>query len=193
MRCSWIERGGAAPFGDLGIGKAKPAVGVLSAQKFEPMRREIDQHKTAVRPQHARRLGDDRCRPVGVVQHLMDHDRVERRVGKRQLIHVAEPHLGVLEPGPFEIGPRHCQHLARQVNAEPPFDPGRQNFEHAAGTGADVEQIAWIGAVDYIDECGFDLAFVDVELADAMPARCVLAKIGNRQIGAQALDRAQPL
>ena len=68
---------------------------MLVAQKFEQMRREIDHHQHAVRAQHARRLGDRGAGPVGVMQHLMDHDRVERSVGQRQLVHVAEPHHAV--------------------------------------------------------------------------------------------------
>ena len=86
-----VEPGGAAPFGDLGVGKAEPAMGMLVAQEFERVRREIDDDQTAARPQHPRRLGDRRGRPIGVVQHLMDDDRVERRIGQRQLVHVAEP------------------------------------------------------------------------------------------------------
>ena len=66
-------------------------MGVLVAQEFERVRREIDDNEDAVRPQHARRLGDRRGGPVGVMQDLMDHHRVERGVGHGQLVHVAEP------------------------------------------------------------------------------------------------------
>jgi hypothetical protein len=66
-------------------------VRVLVAQEFQRVRREIDENEDAVRPQHARRLGDHGGRPVGIVQDLMDHHRVEGRVRHCQLVHVAEP------------------------------------------------------------------------------------------------------
>ena len=62
------------------------------------------------------------------MQHLMDHDRVERRVGQRQPIHVAEPNRAVFEPGAFEIDPRDSQHLARLVDAERVLDARRQTI-----------------------------------------------------------------
>ena len=96
-------------------------------------------------------------------------------------------------PGPFEIDPRHRQHLARLVDAERLFDARRQNLEHAAGTGADVEQIARVGAGDDVDERRLDLALVDIERADAMPIGGVLTKIGGGEVGALPLDRAKPL
>src|SRR5689334_352937 len=37
-----VEAGGAAPLGDLVIGEAEPSVRLLLAQKFERVRREID-------------------------------------------------------------------------------------------------------------------------------------------------------
>ena len=144
---------------------------VLVAQEFQRVRREIDEHEDAVRPQHARRLGDRRGGPVGVVQDLMDHDRVEGRVRHRQLVHVAEPDRPVFEAGPREVDPRDRQHLARLVDAERVLDARRQDLQHAAGAGADVEKIARIGGGDDLDEGRLDLALIDVERADAMPLR----------------------
>ena len=117
-------------------------MGVLVAQEFERVRRKIDDHQNPARPQHPGRLGDRRGRPVGIMQDLMNHDRVEGRVGQRQLVHVVAADPPVCEPGPFEIDPRDRQHFARLVDAERIVDPRRQNFEHSTRSGADVEQIA---------------------------------------------------
>ena len=114
---------------------------LLVAQEFECVRREVDEHENAVWPQHAGRLGDRCCRPIGVVQHLMNHDRVKGGIRQRQLVHVAEPHLRVVEPRLFEIDACDRQHLAGLVDAQRVLDPRRENFEHSAGTGSDIEQI----------------------------------------------------
>ena len=186
-----IEPGGAAPFRDLGIGKAEPPVSVLVAQEFERVGREIDENEDAVRPQHARRLGDRRGGPVGVVQDLMDHHRVEGRVRHGQLVHVAEPDRPVFEARPREVDPRDRQHFARLVDAERMVDARRQNLQHAAGAGADVEKIAGIGGGDDLDEGRLDLALIDVERADAVPLVGIFAEIGAREFGALPLDRVR--
>ena len=73
------------------------------------------------------------------------------------------------------------------------LDPRRQDFEHAPGSGPDVEQVARLGSGDDVDERRLDFALVDIERADAMPARGVFAEIGAGEIGALPLDRAQAL
>ena len=154
--------GGAAPFGDLGIAKTETAMGVLIAQEFEGVGCEINEHQDPPRSQHPGGFGDRRGWPVGIVQDLMYHDRVEGRIGQFELIHVVATDTPVCQPGSFEVDPRHRQHLARLVNAESTIDPRRQDFEHSPGPGADVEQIARFGGVDDLDQRRFDLAFIDV-------------------------------
>src|ERR1700726_3137447 len=73
------------------------------------------------------------------------------------------------------------------------LDARRQNLQHAAGAGADVEEIARIGGGDDLDQGRLDLALIDVERADAMPLVGIFAEIGAREIGALPLDRAEPL
>ena len=59
-----VEAGGFEPLRHRLGGKAEPAMGVLVAQEFEIVRREIDDQQAAAGPQHARRLADRarRCR-----------------------------------------------------------------------------------------------------------------------------------
>ena len=93
-----IEAGSAKPFSDLAVSKAETAMGVLVSKKFERMWGKIDHDQDPVRPQNPSRLGDGLRRTVGIMQHLMDHDRVERRVGQRQAIHVPESDRAVSSP-----------------------------------------------------------------------------------------------
>ena len=188
-----IETGDTAPFRHLAVGKAEPPVSVLVAQEFQRMGREIDENEDAVWPQHERRLGDHGGGPIGVVQYLMNHHRVEGRVGHCQLVHVAEPDRPVFEPGPREVDPRDRQHLARLVDPERALNARRQNLQHTACAGADIEKIAGIGGGDDIDEGRLDLALIDVERADAVPLVGIFAEIGAREVGTLPLYRVQPL
>src|SRR6266478_4497078 len=148
---------------------------------------------TTVNGSPASRRGGALRRPVGIMQHLMDHHRVERGGGQRQPIHVAEPNRAVFQPSPFEIDPRDGEHLPRLVDPEREFDPRRQNFEHAASAGPDVEQITRAGRIDDLDECRFNFALVDVERANAVPLRGIIAKIGTGEVGALPFDCTQSL
>ena len=58
-------------------GETEPAMGMLFAQEFEIVRREVDDQEPAARPQHARRLADGVRAVVEEVQHLMNDDDVE--------------------------------------------------------------------------------------------------------------------
>src|SRR5260370_10173476 len=73
------------------------------------------------------------------------------------------------------------------------MDARRQNLQHAAGAGADVEKIARIGRGNDLDQARLDLALIDVERAYPMPLVGIVAKIGTREFGALPLDRAEPL
>src|SRR5258708_36501120 len=73
-----------------GLGpEAEAQMGVLLAQEFEVVRREIDHHQPALRPQHARRLADRARAVVEEVEHLMDDDDVKGIARQRKIVDVA--------------------------------------------------------------------------------------------------------
>ncbi len=123
----------------------------------------------------------------------MDDDSVEAGICERQLIHVAEAHDAIAQSGTFKVDARDRQHLARLIDAEGLRDARAQNLDHAAGAGADIEQILRCFRGNDLDQRRLDLALVDVERADAVPMRGVFAEIGRGKLGALALDRGQPL
>ena len=82
-------------------------MGVLFAQEFQSVRRKIDEHQNSAGPQYPGRFGDRRGWPVGVMQNLMDHDRVEGPIGQRQLVHVVATDAPIYQPRLFEIDPRY--------------------------------------------------------------------------------------
>ena len=115
---------------------------VLLAQELEIVRREVDDQQPALRPQHAGRLADRARAVVEEVQHLVDDHHVERVARQRQVVDVALPHAAMAQAGAVEPGARHGQHVEREVDAEAALEVGAEQFEHAAGAGAEVEQRA---------------------------------------------------
>ena len=85
------------------------------------------------------------------------------------------------------------EHLARLIDAQRVGDPRPEQLEHAAGAGADIEQIARRERADDIGEHRLDFGLVDIERADAVPVRRIVAEIRGGQFRALALDRRQPL
>jgi hypothetical protein len=73
-------------------------------------------------------------------------DRIEARIGQRQLVHVAEPHVAVTEPGALEIDARDREHLARLVVPTRARRMGPEDLQHPTGASADIEQIVRLAA-----------------------------------------------
>ncbi len=141
FRCSTtIEPGGLHPLRH-GFGrKAEPAVGVLVAQEFEIVRREIDDQQPPAGPQHARRLVDRAPTVVEKVQHLVDDDGVERILRQREVVDVALPHAAMAQAGAVKPRARQRQHVERHVEAETALDATAEQLQHAPGAGAEIEQ-----------------------------------------------------
>ena len=137
-----VEAGGLHPLRH-GLGrKAEPAMGVLLAQEFQIVRREIDHQQPAAGPQHARRLADGARAVVEEVQHLMDDDDVEGVLRQREIVDVALAHAAMAQARAVEPRARQRQHVERQIDAEAALDPRPEQFEHAPGAGAEIEQRA---------------------------------------------------
>ena len=100
------------PARDLLIAEAQPPVGVLGPQRLVVMAGEIDDHQPSAGAQHARGLGQDFGGFLGVVEHLMDQNRVERGGRQGQLVHVGLADLTVPQAGALQVGAGDSQHLA---------------------------------------------------------------------------------
>ena len=124
-----------------GLGpEAEAQMGVLLAQEFQIVRREIDHQQPPLRAQRARGFGD-RTRPIiEEVQHLMDHDDIEGILRHRQFVNIALPHAAMLQPDALQPRARQREHVERHVDAEPALDLRAEQFEHAPGAGAKIEE-----------------------------------------------------
>ena len=173
----FVEAGGFEPLRHRLAGEAEPAMGVLVAQEFEIVRREIDDQEAPTRPQHPRRLADGARAVVEEVQHLMDDDDVERVARQRQIVDVALPHAAMFQPGAVEPLARQRQHVERQIEPESALDIAGEQFEHSPGAGAEIEQRADRPVGKRDADRLFNGGVGDMKFADTIPLRGMAAEI----------------
>ena len=187
-----VEAGGFQPLRHGLGGETEPAMGVLLAQKFEIVRREIDDQQPAAGPQHAHRFADGARGVVEKVQHLVNDDDVERIARQREIVDVALPHAAIFQAGAVEPRAGQRQHVERKIEAEAALDIAGEQFQHAAGAGAEIEQ----RADRLVGERGADRVLHrgvgDMQLADAVPLGGVPAEIILRGGGARGAHRGEP-
>ena len=117
---------------------------------------------------------------VEEVQHLVDDNRVEAVLRQREVVDVALAHAAMPEPRAIEARARQRQHVEGEIEAEAALDARPEQFEHAPGAGAEVEQRVDRDVGQRAADCRLDRFVGDVELADAVPLRGVAAEIGLR-------------
>ena len=165
---------------------------VLLAQEFQIVRREVDHQQPPLRAQRARGFGDRARAVVEEVQHLMDQHDVEGILRHRQFVDVALAHAAMLQAGALQPRARERQHVERHVDAEPALDVGPEQFEHAAGAGAEIEQRTDRAVGERGLDRALDRRVGDMQAADAVPLGGVLAEIGLRGGGARGAHRGEP-
>ncbi len=116
----------------------------------------------------------------------MDDDDVERVARQRQIVDVALAHAAMLQAGAVEPRARQRQHVERQIEAEAALDVAGEQFEHAPGAGAEIEQRADRPVGERRPDRLFDRGVGDMELADAVPFGGVAAEIILRRGGARS-------
>ena len=97
------------------------------------------------------------------------------------------------QPRPIEPRPRQRQHVERQIEAEAALEIGAEQFEHAAGAGAEIEQRAERPVGERRADRLLDRLVGDVKLADAVPLGGVAREIVLRSRGPRGADGGQPL
>src|SRR5690554_4752747 len=104
------------------------------------MRREVDNEKTPAGAEHTGRLRQRPLRVVEIVQYLMDGDDVEGIPPEGQIVDVAQTDLGAGDTGTVEIGAGDRQHVGGGIDADGADVQRREQFQEAAGTGAEIEE-----------------------------------------------------
>ena len=115
---------------DLIVGKAEPPMRRLLAQELKLVRREIHHEQLAARREQTRGFRDRRAGIVEKMQHLVQHHRVSRAVGKRQIVEIAVADLGLRETRALQFHARISKHGVVKVEAERAIRAGAEQFEN---------------------------------------------------------------
>ena len=99
---------------------------------------EIGDHQQAARPRRAGRFGQYAGGIFRVVQDHLEDDEIETAIRQRQTVHVCETDGAMREAGATETGAGQGEHVAAGIDAEGGCGARSQQFQQAAGAGADV-------------------------------------------------------
>ena len=159
------------------------------AQEFQVVRREIDDQQPPARAQHARGLADRARAVVEEVQHLMDDHDVEgirRRSADRRCRPAAR--CNACRPARSSRARASASMSSDRSMPSPRSMSRAEQFEHAAGAGAEIEQRAERPVGERVADRGLDRRVGDMQLADAVPLGGVLR--GNRSAPRRRARRA---
>ena len=117
-------------------------MGKLFAQEFFLVGRKVGYQDLAARRHDARRFRHGMLRIVQVMQHLVEQYDIKaacgRAIGKRQTIGVAQPDLRVLDIAAQQPVAGDGQHVGADIDADGAARMGRDQLQHAPGTGARI-------------------------------------------------------
>ena len=146
------------------------------------MRREIDDHETAGRAQYARSLAKRARAVVEIMQHLMHHNCIKGVAREREVVEIALPHRAVLQACLVEIGAGELQHLRIEVDADTAGNLRTEQFENAAGSGAEIEKRVDGFSRERLAHRGFHRNIGNMQLAQLVPAGRMLTEITLRRL-----------
>ena len=187
FRCSIsVEAGGFHPLRHRLGGEAEPAMGMLLAQEFELVRREIDHQQPAARAQHARRLADRAGAVVEEVQHLVDDDDVEglasaapdRRCRPAARCSACRPGASSRARASASMSSDRSMPSPRSIAGRTIPACGRCRCRDRAASGIGCSPSA-------LDDRRLDRLVGDMQLADAVPLGGVAGEIVLRGVGAR--------
>src|SRR5436305_15117289 len=156
------------------------------------MRGEIDDEQTTTRAQHAPSFTQRSRWIVEVMQHLMQNDEIVAVALDRHGVDVALPELRVAQSGTLQAGTGDGEHRRGLIDADRALGERRQQFQHAAGAGAEIEQsMDWSGADD-LAQRRLDPLFRGMERTDAVPVWRLRREIAGGLCIAGAAHLSEP-
>ncbi len=164
----------------------------LFAQDLFVVGGEIDHQQAAARPQRSRRFAHRARGIVEEVQHLMDDDEVVGVALDRRRVDVALPQQAIAQAFFSDAGAREVQHRRVLIDADGAVGERRDQFQHAARAGAEIEQRVNPLVADQFEDGRFDPLLRRVHGADAVPVGGALGEIGRRLLAPRFARHFQP-
>ncbi len=116
------------------------------------VRREVDDQQSSARCQQPADLANRPSRIIEEVQHLMDHDQIERVVRERWHVDVALAKVDAADLGALQVGARDREHRMAAVEPDCPLRLPAEQLQHPPGAGADVEERCVPRRTDRLDD-----------------------------------------
>ncbi len=177
---------------DLLAAESQPPMRMLFAQEFVTVRREIDDDEAAAGPQRACRFAHRAGGIIEVVQDLMDDDEIIGIALDRQSVEIALPQMHIAQSRTLQSRARDIEHGRTLIDADRLVSKWRDELEHAAGAGAEIENSMKRRMSDHLSHCRLDQFFRHMQRANAIPMRCLSGEIAGGLLGAGAPDFVEP-
>ena len=166
-------------------------MGVGAAQLFAVMRGEIDDSDAAARPGDAGGLAQHGGGVLRIMQHLVDQHRVEAATRERQRQKIALDQINAVRGQALKPGARQPQHFGALVEAGDMAGTRGEEFRHAPGAGADIEQSAKRALSQRPCERFFHRCVGRVQHPQRVPLSGMARKIGGGAGCARGADRGE--
>ena len=164
-------------------------MGVLRAQEFELMGREIHDQNTSTRSEDSNGFAQCRLRIVQEVQHLMKKDGIEAACGltvaKGEAINVTTTDLAIESAGPSQPVARNRKHFRTDIDADAALDVRREQLKHSPRAGARVQHRIEAVTPEQAHNRRFHIMLGHMQRANPLPLRCRGTEIGGRLLRPQ--------
>ena len=154
-------------------------MGEIAAQEFLLVGVEVDGDEASRGRERARGLGQRPGRVVEEMQDLMNDDEVVAVALDRRRVDVALPELHVAKARLVDAAARQRQHRRALIDADGADRARSEQFQHAPGAGAQIEQAAERLFADERQKRRLDPFLGRVQGADAVPVGRLLGEIGR--------------
>jgi tRNA-Thr(GGU) m(6)t(6)A37 methyltransferase TsaA len=173
------------PGADLILREAETAVGLGLAQELEGMRREIDDEHPPAGREKPRRLAQGATGIVEIVEDLMHHHEIKTVALERGSVDVALPQFDPVQSLRLEIGAGDREHGVTGVEPHGPGGLRREQGQHPARPGAEIDQAAIRPPAQSLDDRRLYRGLGHVKGAQPVPLR--------RQSSEEVLRGLRPL
>jgi len=175
----------------LRVSETEPGMGIAIAQFFKIVRVEIDDRDASARAGDTRRFLQSQFGLLREVQHLVKQHGLKAGGGEWQIAKVALDQFNLCGGQMLQLGAGYAQHFQVLVERDDVISLACEQFCHAPGAGADIEQGAQRSAIKLGYQRIFDQLIGDVQLAQFVPLASMTLEIAFCDAFARFADCGQ--